>query len=184
MSEQISNNNENYTPLNDLSPDKSSNRLIAIIVIAILVIGVLGYIFYYKGQQQESLITDPGETEKEEIQITRQENVYGISGKILEIHDNAIVIETVAMPYGSFNPSLNDKWLWTVSVNENTEIIKLIPNENVSETTNEEDYFMKQSIAINDLKPEDLITITSNDDISAEFSLDEKNIIANKIESY
>lgn len=183
MDQQL-NNNENSTSFKNMPSKKSPNKLIAGIIIAVLIIGALGYIFYYKNQQQKLPTIIPGETEKEEIQITRQENFYGINGKILEIRDNAIVIETTAIPYYSFNPSSNDKWVWTISINENTEIIKLSPNENVSETAGEEEHFTKKFITINGLGPDDFVTITSNNDIGTQFPLDEKNITASKIEAY
>lgn len=174
------------TVFENMPPKKSHSKLIAIIIV-ILVVGALGYVFYDKNKDKISrpkIESQTKEKDLEEIEIVREEGVYGISGTILEVHKNSIVIETVAMPYGSFKPSPGNKWTWTVSIHENTEIAKLTMNENIEEAVNKDENFIETSATKSSLIPGNFVTITSSDDISIEFPTDEKNIIANKIEIY
>jgi hypothetical protein len=156
--------------LQDRRKTSTNKMLVAGIVLAVVLVvfGAIGYFF----------------TTSDSIKVIIEENVYGISGKIVEVRGDSIIIETATMPYGSYKPLLNDKWTWTVLINKDTEIIKLTSNENVSEAANEEEYFTRQFIMINALNSGDIVTVTSNSDIGTQFPFDDKTITANKIEAY
>lgn len=152
-----------------------TNKLLIIglvLIVALVLLGIIGYLFTFTS------------SESDQIKITIQENFYGIGGKILEVHDSSIIFETVAIPYDGSNTSSNDRWVWTVSINSNTEIVALILDENTPESAGGEDSFIEQAASFADLNTGDPVVITSSSDIKKQFSLNDKRMTASKIEIY
>lgn len=156
-------------------PEKLSNTSIIIAVITVVVI--VGYVFYGGGKDSSDSIN------YEDIQITEQKNFYGISGRILEVRDNSIIIETATLSYGDYNPQQGDRWIWEVFISNNTEVFKFAVDERKVAEGNPE--HMTLAISTPEiLKGGDLVTVTGNNDIGIQFASDEKYIRALKIEVY
>lgn len=156
-------------------PKKLSSILIIIAAIAL----ILGLAFYFGNQDDSASIGS------EDIQITRQENFYGISGTVLEVRENSIVIETPAIPYRESSPLPSDRWVWAVYINDSTEIIKLTPNDSIeSDIDHINNEHTRKTIKIDDIKIGDLVVVTSSTDIKGQFVFDEKQMTASKIEVF
>jgi hypothetical protein len=152
--------------LSDKRKTSTSKLFIIGIILAAVLIAVGAAGFFFK----------PSDS----IKITKQENFYGISGIILEVRDNSIIIETSAIPYNGSSPSQDDRWVWTVSIDGSTEITALVPDNNARETIDGGGH-VERPAAINDLKAGDNIIVTSRVDIEKQFQFDEKHIIASNI---
>lgn len=85
--------------------------------IAVFIVAALLLAWYVFNQIEKQVPQGTGK----EIQITRQEEVYGISGTVIGLGDNEITIETAVLPSDSI--SLTDgPWIWNVSIEEDTTI--------------------------------------------------------------
>ena len=145
------------------------------IIITIVILIIAAYAFYFGGQKGTTLI------DREDIQITQQENFYGISGRISEVRDDSIVIETPALPYDDYNPKPGDRWTWTVFIDGDTEVFKVVSDEHGSVEDGDNITLVVSATEI--LKAGDFVNITSKSDIGIQFAFDEKYIRAIKIKA-
>jgi hypothetical protein len=141
-----------------------------ILVVILVLLGIFSVVYD----------TDP-------VEMTKQENFYGISGKILEVRVDSVIVETPVISYEGSSPLHGDRWIWTVTINSDTKIIRMHADENVPDTEHGDTPLSAQGailMAINDLRADDLITITSATDIKKQFTFDDKHMLALKIEVY
>lgn len=110
--------------------------------------------------------------QEKEVVITEQEQVYGIGGEVLEIRENAIAIETPALALFGMKPSIDERWIWVVVMDADTNILKL-------EGIDENEVPIAATMA--DIQIGNVVAVTSTTDISKEFSLDERTIVASEI---
>jgi len=157
------------------TPPKNLSK-VSVIIAIIGIIAIFSIVYY--GDQDGSGISG-----REDIKITHQENFYGISGRVLDVRNNSIVISTVALPFGDYNPKPNEEWVWTVFIDNGTEVLKFAADEQLAEGGHEDHMILSPS-SQNILTVGDFVTVTSSDDIGTQFALAEKFMTASKIDVY
>jgi hypothetical protein len=104
----------------------------AVIFLSMAIVGTIVYFGIFQGQKKNSFFT-----------VADEAPFYGISGEVLEIGGNYVVVSAPTMATKLFKPAREGKWLWKVlyeettafyrHVSENSEIAKTIEGESIGD---------------------------------------------------
>ena len=148
---------------------RSKTVLISLAIFFLLV----GYVIVMQGKVAQHTTSKPTELtstkiDKSNVLITTQKSAFGISGKVVQMLDGSFTLETAVLPgYGS---AIAKTWTWTVLYNADTNVVREEKKEPIS--------------SIRNLPPGSRVTVASRDNITEQFSTDQKRMIASEIRIY
>lgn len=142
------------------------------LIIAIIVVIILIVLVIFLGGKKEGT---PGEAPPDTEEKTLPEEIYGLSGTITDIEENAILIDAIII----FTDGTQGRASRKVLIDENTEITKLIFPEVSPEDRDKPIQPQEIKLNFSDLKTGDNIEATAKENLrdKTEFTAESINVI-------